>query len=230
MTESPYLLLFIVFGLGMRHGLDLDHLATIDSIAQTLQANPYLSKKVGLLFSLGHGLVVILISVIIANGFIHASIPLWLASLGNWISIIFLFIFGFLSLWKIIFKLNTIAPIARMRSYFFRSTQQRQYSALIIIGIGALFALSFDTFTQVALFSLSMSSTTWAGFSILLGTIFMLGMMTSDGLNGFIVATCIRRLKQKSNVLSNALGFLIACFSLGLGIKELGYVWSGAGP
>lgn len=86
---SPTLLILFVFGLGLRHGLDLDHLATIDSITRTIRTNNRLSKRVGLLFSLGHGLVVITLSVIISNGFIRSQFPTWLEPLGSFISIFF---------------------------------------------------------------------------------------------------------------------------------------------
>ena len=64
------------FLLGLRHGLDLDHLATIDAITRTVQGN--LSKMVGFLFSLGHGLVVTIVSLVIGSGLMQTHIPEWL--------------------------------------------------------------------------------------------------------------------------------------------------------
>ena len=68
MEDSGGFLFAMAFLLGIRHGFDLDHLATIDSVTRIVGENRYLSKIVGFLFSLGHGLVVILISLIIGSG------------------------------------------------------------------------------------------------------------------------------------------------------------------
>jgi hypothetical protein len=62
----------------------------------------------------------------------------------------------------------------------------------LIAAVGALFALSFDTVSQVALFSLAARSLSGWGFSTLLGALFMLGMMTTDGVNGLWVAGLAR--------------------------------------
>jgi len=93
-----------------------------------------------------------------------------------------------------------------------------KYNPFLIMLIGALFALSFDTFTQVALLSMSVSIVSEYIFVIMLGMVFMLGMMTSDGLNGFCVSKLIQLADQKSVLISRVMGVLIACFSLILGL------------
>lgn len=209
----------MVFGLGVRHGLDLDHLATIDSITRTLKENEYLSKRVGVLFSLGHGAVVILISFVVSNGFMQNEFSTYLDAFGNWISIAFLFIFGSLTLWNVIVKAPVYNYSINLAKIFIRSS--KQYNALLIILIGALFAFSFDTFTQVALFSISMSNQTSWYYPVILGMVFMCGMMASDGLNGFFVALLIQRADKSSACISRILGLVIACFSLLLGLQGL---------
>ena len=87
--------------------------------------------------------------------------------------------------------------------------------------IGALFAFSFDTFSQVALFSLSASVLAGWLFSGVLGLIFMVGMMLSDGLNGFFVSTLIQRADRLSLFLSRSLGLAISLFSIVLGVITL---------
>lgn len=68
MNDSGWFLISTALLLGMRHGFDLDHLATIDAITRTVRYKPSLSRMVGFLFSLGHGLVVIIVSLIIGGG------------------------------------------------------------------------------------------------------------------------------------------------------------------
>lgn len=209
----------MAFGLGVRHGFDLDHLATIDTITRTVNKNVRLAKCVGVLFSLGHGMVVILMSVVISSGIIHIQSPTWLETFGSWISIVFLLLFGVLTLWNIL-PHTPIIPTG-FRTFLFRKLLGENYNSLLIMLIGALFAFSFDTFTQVALFSLSASVMAGFLFPIILGTVFMLGMMASDGLNGYVVSVMIQLADKKSLIVSRIIGFIIACFSLSLGVLGL---------
>ena len=213
--QSSIVLVFMVFLLGVRHGFDLDHLATIDSITRTVKSQVRLSKFVGVLFSLGHGVVVILMTLVIASGLVRLTTPAWLDAMGSWISIIFLFIFGLLTFWNILPHSHPLPT--GIRQIFFKKLTRETYNPFLIMSIGALFAISFDTFSQVALFSISASVMAGYFFSILLGIIFMLGMMASDGLNGFFVSSLIQLADKRSLLVSRGIGFIIACFSLILG-------------
>src|SRR5258706_7038267 len=52
-------LIAVVFLLGLKHGLDPDHLAAIDGLTRfNASRRPLLSRWPGLLFSAGHGVVV----------------------------------------------------------------------------------------------------------------------------------------------------------------------------
>lgn len=205
--------------LGVRHGFDLDHLATIDAITRTVKANVLLSKFVGFLFSLGHGIVVIGISIVIASGVIQAQAPLWLAFFGNLVSIIFLLLFGVLTLWNSLSNASGLPT--GIKSFFWQKLLRKKYNPLLIMLIGAMFALSFDTFTQAALFTISASMFAGMLFTIMAGTFFMVGMMTADGLNGLFVAFLIQRADKKSKLIAQVVGILIGCFSLILGITGL---------
>ena len=209
----------MAFALGIRHGFDLDHLATIDSITRTVKENTRLSKFVGFLFSFGHGIVVILMSIIIGSGMIQARSPLWLESFGHWISIFFLFAFGLLTLWNIL--PNSPILSTSLRGFLFRKLLGEKYNPFLIILIGALFAFSFDTFTQVALFSISVSVMAGLFFTSILGIVFMFGMMVSDGFNGLVVSSLIQIADKKSALVSRIIGIFIACFSLILGLLDL---------
>jgi nickel/cobalt transporter (NiCoT) family protein len=216
MLTSQFLLILMAFMLGIRHGFDLDHLATIDSITRAIADRGYpislnfSSKIVGFLFSLGHGLVVIAVSLIISCKIMKPQIPEWLDSVGNYISITFLFIFGFLNLWNV-----------SVKNYLAKKLIYKNFNPLFIILIGALFAFSFDTLSQVALFSLSASALAGWLFSATLGIVFTLGMMMADGLNGLLVAILIKRVDKISFFISRLFGLLIASFSLIVGTIKL---------
>jgi high-affinity nickel-transport protein len=87
----------------------------------------------------------------------------------------------------------------------------------LIAAVGALFALSFDTVSQVTLFSLTASRLSGWEFSILLGAAFTLGMMTTDGVNGLWVARLLARADRRALIASRAMGLAIAGLSLLVG-------------
>jgi len=57
----------IVLLLGLRHGFDADHLAAIDGLAtHNAGRRPRLARVSGVLFSLGHGIVVIVVALAVS--------------------------------------------------------------------------------------------------------------------------------------------------------------------
>ncbi|MEI7870376.1 MAG: hypothetical protein WCI11_21070 [Candidatus Methylumidiphilus sp.] len=65
LPQEGLALILLVFVLGMKHGLDADHLATIDGMTRyNAPVNPALARFCGVLFSLGHGAVVVAVATI----------------------------------------------------------------------------------------------------------------------------------------------------------------------
>src|SRR5207237_10709931 len=92
-------LVAVVFLLGLKHGLDADHLAAIDGLARFNAARrPLVARWSGLLFSLGHGVVVTLVAVLVATIATGWKAPGWLENTGVWISIVFLAALGVVNL------------------------------------------------------------------------------------------------------------------------------------
>jgi high-affinity nickel-transport protein len=95
-------LLAVVYALGLKHGMDSDHLATIDGIARSNAArNPRLARWSGFLFSAGHGAIVIVVAIGVSLVARQWQTPAWLEALGAWISIAFLYALGLLKLYSV---------------------------------------------------------------------------------------------------------------------------------
>jgi high-affinity nickel-transport protein len=220
MTSSSFMMIMMACLLGIRHGFDLDHLATIDAITQSSKKES-LSRFVGCFFSLGHGAVITAISFLLSMQQIKLITPLWLDTVGKSISIFFLCIFGFINLLSVCKKESLSKVPVGIKSFLSKILITRALSPWHIFGVGALFAISFDTISQIALFSLSASYVTGQYFAMLLGLSFTLGMLVADGVNGLIVAMLIQKADRLSFVASKGLALLIALFSLFLGITSL---------
>ena len=84
-------LLALVFVLGMKHGFDADHLATIDGLTRyNALRRPALARYCGTLFSLGHGTVVVAVALLLTSLTRAWQVPTWMATPGALVSIVIL--------------------------------------------------------------------------------------------------------------------------------------------
>lgn len=210
-------LALVVFILGLKHGMDPDHLATIDGLTRfNAQARPLLSRWSGCLFSLGHGIVVTLVAGLVALTANRWSAPAWLEGFGAWISIGFLLTLGVANLREVLRSApGQVVRAVGLKGRFLRRFSEASHP-VIIASVGAAFALSFDTVSQTALFSLTASKLVGWLFSVLLGVLFMIGMMVTDGVNGLWVARLLRRTDRRALIASRVMGLSIAFLSLAI--------------
>jgi nickel/cobalt transporter (NiCoT) family protein len=189
----------LVFLLGLRHGFDPDHLVAIDGLTRSNR-----SKWNGLFFSLGHGLVVTLVGLVVAIAATEWQAPAWLRELGTCISICVLVLLGVANL-VMLFRIpgDRPVPLAGIRSRWFAAQLERTSHPVFIASIGAAFALSFDTISHALTFSLTGAAMAGWQFATLLGLVFTLGMVVVDALNGLWVARM-----RGSRVVSAAIAFL----------------------
>ena len=74
----------LVFLLGMRHGFDADHLATIDGLTRlNRRRGAGFAGGCGALFSLGHGAVVLLIAALVGSASAQWVPPEWVDGFGR---------------------------------------------------------------------------------------------------------------------------------------------------
>ena len=236
--QGASMLILIVFALGAKHGMDPDHLAAIDGLARfNAEHQPRLARWSGCLFSLGHGFVVTLVAALVASlsgGFVA---PDWLEHAGAWISIAFLAALGvgnIAAVWRT--PRDKVVCNVGLRARWLHRFARTDHP-LVIASIGALFALSLDTWSQAALFSLAGQHMAGWAFSVLLGLIFTAGMMAADGVNGLWVARLLGKADRRARVASRVMSLMIGTLSIAiacLGIARyvvpgIGTVMEGAG-
>jgi high-affinity nickel-transport protein len=208
-------LLTLVFVLGLRHGLDPDHLATIDGLTRfNAAANRRVARWCGVLFSLGHGAIVMTVALSVGLLAHQWAVPGWLEDIGAWISILFLGLLGLLNLaavWQTA-PGQVVRPLG-LKGRLLGRLQHTSHPALVAL-VGALFALSFDTMSQTALFSMTAAGLGGWEYSLLMGATFMVGMMATDGINGLWIARLIRRSDQLACYASRVMSLTVAFLSL----------------
>lgn len=215
MPQDWIALASLVFVLGMKHGFDADHLVTIDGLTRyNARRNPALARLCGALFSLGHGSVVLLIALLVSTLAARWTVPGWIEVFGAWVSIAFLLTLGVANLSAVLraAPAQLVQPVG-FKGKFLGRLQHTGHPALIAL-VGALFAFSFDTMSQAALFALT--ATQYGGWehALTLGLLFMLGMLFTDGINGLWISRLIRRADQSALVASRVMGLVVAGVSL----------------
>ena len=210
-------LVAVVFLLGLKHGLDPDHLAAIDGLTRfNAQRRPLLSRWSGLLFSAGHGVVVTAVAITVATVATEWKAPAWLEDTGVWISIAFLALLGAANLLAVLrTPRGEVVRAVGLRSRLFERLTRAEHPVLIA-AVGAAFALSFDTISQAVLFSVTGSHLAGWVFAAGLGLVFTAGMMATDALNGLWVSHLVRSADRRAAAASRVMSIAIACVSLAI--------------
>jgi nickel/cobalt transporter (NiCoT) family protein len=186
-------LLTLAGALGLRHGVDPDHLAVIDGLSRV-----HPSRWNGILFAFGHGALVTLLAVGI-GGFLANKVEPY----APWL-LIFL---GASNLWRL--RKTTTHP----HSHVFRL----QISSPLILGI--FFGAGFETASQLSMLFLAADTNPWVlGIVFSAGMVLVDG---TDGYLASRTQTRAIAGGRRALQASRALGMLVVTFSLGLGCAEL---------
>jgi len=210
----------LVFALGLRHGLDPDHLVAIDGLTRSSR-----SRWTGLFFSLGHGIVVTLVGVVLALAATDWQPPAGVEEFGALVSVAILVALGAANL---LLSLRTPqgqrVQVAGIRGRWLVDRLGSASHPIVVAAIGAAFAVSFDTLSHALLFSAS--GATAAGWLVAaaLGLVFTAGMVLTDTLNGWWVA----RMRGSAGAAraSRIMGITVAllCFAIAaVGLAKLAH-------
>ncbi len=208
-------LCLLVFALGLRHGFDADHLAAIDAMTRyNARQRPRLAKLCGLLFSLGHGAVVLLVALSVSAMAQRWVPPAWLESVGAAASIVILAALGCANLKAVLtaHPAQLVRPVGIKAGWLGRLGCADSPAA--VAAVGALFALSFDTLSQAALFAATAGNFGGWRQTAALALLFTLGMLVTDAINGLWIARLLRRADQRALRASRAMGLIVAGASL----------------
>jgi high-affinity nickel-transport protein len=191
MTQSA--LLALAFALGLRHGVDPDHLAAIDALSRLRP-----SRWNGVLFAVGHGFLVTLLAV--GTGGLLAR---YMEPYAPWI----LILLGATNLWRL------LRPAPHRHSAYSRIAR----TSPLLLGI--IFGAGFETASQLSALVLAADMNPWvlglmfsAGMAVVDGTDGYLAARTqSQAIGG----------GRRALRASRALGIFVVVFSIGLGVAEL---------
>jgi high-affinity nickel-transport protein len=201
----------LAYSLGLRHALDADHIAAIDNVTRKLMQEGKRPVTVGFFFALGHSAVVLLASVAIALA--ANSLTEQFAAyrevggvIGTSASALFLFVIATANLvvlggvyraFQRVRKGEVICDedvdaLLRQRGWLarlFRPLFRFVSRSWQLFPIGFLFALGFETASEISLFGLSAAASSDVSTSsiFIFPLLFAAGMTLVDTLDGVLM-------------------------------------------
>jgi nickel/cobalt transporter (NiCoT) family protein len=201
----------LAYSLGLRHAIDADHIAAIDNVTRKLMQEGKRPVAVGFFFALGHSSVVVLASLAVAltasalNDKLAAYREIG-GIIGTSASALFLFIIAIANLivlrgvyraFRLVERGNSVTEddidallqqrgwLARLFRPLFRFVSQSWH----LFPIGLLFALGFETASEISLFGLSaQASNAVSSWSLLIfPALFAAGMTLVDTTDGVLM-------------------------------------------
>ncbi|MEH7403044.1 MULTISPECIES: sodium:proton antiporter [Bacillaceae] len=209
---------FLVFVLGLRHGLDADHLAFIDGQTRfNWKMGSSFARWVGTLFSLGHGGMVALTAGILGMVIENFSFPAYFDNIASWVSIFSLFLIGTLNTYNLLRTRNNHEEfqLSGLKGKFIPKIAKGTTNPFLIILVGALFALAAETVSQTAVWSLAAGSVS-EYTPLFLGLVFMFGMMITDTIDSMIVYKMVNQSSKIGQAASRLMGWVIVVLAYGV--------------
>lgn len=219
--------------LGVRHALDVDHIAVIDNLVRARNAEAA-SRWIGSLFSLGHMTAVCaeMVALVYVVKSLEAVSSLEL--LGGVIGAVFLAVMGGINLYTL--RRSGLAGFAILAKRIAGSTRFAGTAGSPLL-IGFVFGLGFDTASQISALTVSAvaSATQGVQVALLLGAFFAAGMIPTDTVDSFVLRAVFVRIAGSEGFRRLSYGLSVLALSLalaeGTGIAtgvELVPPWSGA--
>jgi high-affinity nickel-transport protein len=212
---TGFLLMFV---LGLRHGLDPDHIACIDGLTwRTLEHDTRLAPWVGTLFALGHGLLVTTIAAGVSRLTHAVAIPDGVVEVFNWLPTALLILVGTLNL-RLLLRAGGAYQPTGWKMKLIPARLRNHSNPLAIVLIGVLFATVFDTATQASAWGYIATSKGGVMAALAAGLLFTAGMLITDTLDGRLLCRIARRADgaEMSRRYRRNVGWLIVCLSYGV--------------
>ena len=220
--------LVLMFVLGLRHGLDPDHIACIDGLTwRALSHEHQHAHWIGTLFAIGHGLLVTAIAVGVSKLTHTVSVPDTVVLVFGWIPTVLLLLVGTLNLRLLLQRDPSYAPTGwKLRLVPKRLRNHSSPWAVVVIGV--LFATVFDTATQASAWGY-VASNKGGGVlaAFLAGVVFTAGMVITDTLDGRLICRLSRSLDGPTagRRYRRGLGWLIVAISYGVAAYNVSKAW-----
>lgn len=212
----------LIFALGLRHGIDPDHIAVIDNMTlRAIETSARWSAFTGTLFAIGHSLAVAAVALTVSALAQALVWPVWISELVNWSVVALLLLVGSLNL-RALLRPAAYKPVG-WRQRLLPERLRDSTSAAGVVAVGAIFGLVFDTATQAAAWGAAASAEAGALGAAAVAVAFAGGMIVTDTLDSVIVARLLRGRTDRATLgaYRRGIGWAIVFLSFGMALVAL---------
>jgi|APFEC2959095136_1045048.scaffolds.fasta_scaffold00225_9 high-affinity nickel-transport protein len=215
-ATDDLLALVLIFLLGLRHGLDPDHIVIIDNLTfRAADERPGWARWTGTLFAFGHSLSVAIVAIGVALVAGKIIFPAWVASAVDWVVIGLLLVVGILNLNAL--KRQEYRPVGWRVALVPRALRTSSHP-LAVVAVGMVFGMVFDTATQAAAWGAAASAGNGVAGAICVALAFAGGMILTDTADSLIVSHLIARQDDQNRVRKyrRGVGWVVVALSFGM--------------
>jgi high-affinity nickel-transport protein len=177
MVPASGLALFFV--LGLRHGVEPDHIAAIDGMTlRALDRHERHAPWTGSLFALGHGAAIAVLALGVSLLATTFTMPPLLITITDWLPIVLLAMLGVWNL-RVLLAPGLYRP-ASVRMRLMPAALRERTDLWSTVAVGLLFALVIDTFAHVSAWSVFASHRGGWSAGLIAGLLFSGGMLIAS--------------------------------------------------
>jgi high-affinity nickel-transport protein len=221
---SGFILLLV---LGLRHGLDPDHITVIDGYTYRLhQKHHAWTRWVGTLFALGHGLMVTVIALALSLLRNNVEIPYAVNIVIDWLPAFMLAMMGVANVVALT-RADGSQPKG-IRSGMIPDALSKHLNPFTVLITGIIFGFIFDTSSQIAAFAYAVSvAGNWI-YAVIGGAVFSAGLIMTGTLDSLLLSKLLKTFDQKKiqnhrfklNVLITIMCFAIPLYKVACALCE----------
>jgi high-affinity nickel-transport protein len=221
-AELPVSGMALFFLLGLRHGVEPDHIAAIDGL--TLRAHDHHERHApwtGSLFALGHGVAIAVIAIGVSLLAASFSLPAHLASAVDWLPIVLLSLLGLWNL-RALLRPGTYRPNS-VRMKLVPAALRDRTDVWSTVAIGLFFALVIDTVAHISAWSVFATHRGgwWAG--ALAGLLFSVGMLIASTADSQLISRVLRHAANEAAAsrMRRGIGWFVVVLSFGVVVQAV---------
>jgi high-affinity nickel-transport protein len=208
--------------LGLRHGVEPDHIAAIDGLTlRAIDKHERHAPWTGTLFALGHGAAIAVLAIGVSLLAASIALPDGLLAVIDWLPVILLVLLGIWNLRALLAPGPYQPTSLRMRLMPARLRERTDVWATVAIGV--LFALVVDTLAHVSAWSVFATHRGgwWAG--VLAGLLFSVGMLVASTASSQLLCRLLgsARTDEANARFRRGIGWFVVILSFGVVLHAL---------
>lgn len=210
--------LVLFFVLGLRHGVEPDHIAAIDGM--TLRALDHRQPHAawtGSLFALGHGAAIAAVAIAVSLITAHVALPPVLIEITTWLPIALLALLGAWNLRALLAPGRYQPSSVRMK--LMPASLRERSDMWSTVAIGLLFALVVDTLAHISAWSVFATHQGGGWLAALVaGLLFSVGMLVASTASSQLIYRIIGSARSEAAAVTfrRAIGWVVVLLSFGV--------------